>query len=156
MKAKLPIEEKLLISLLEKGKAIGANQEILSSGALVRLLRLGLGMTQRQLAKHASVPHSTISRIEKGRIRPNEETLRKIFAAMECDVAFIPVPRFKSVDALLRERAKKIAEKRLRYLEGTMALEQQQPEKIWRKRLLENEIELILQSPSQLWDEDAD
>jgi transcriptional regulator with XRE-family HTH domain len=155
MKITLPIETKLLESLLEKGEEIRKDQEILPLGSLVRMVRVGLGMTQRQLAMHAKVPHSTISRIEKGVIRPNEETLRKIFAAMECDIALIPVPRFKSVESLLRSKAKKIAEKRLQYLEGTMALEQQRPEKKWRERLLESEIEAILKFPSQLWEEDA-
>lgn len=145
----------MLASLLKKGEKIRADQEILSPGALVRLVRLGLVMTQRQLGGRAKIPHSTVSRIEKGVIRPNEETMRRIFAAMECDIAFIPIPRFDSIESFFREKAKKLAEKRVRYIEGTMALEQQRPEKKWRERLIESEIESILKSPSQLWDEDA-
>lgn len=154
MRTKLPIEEKLLDSLLEEGRK-KSHQEILSIGALVRLFRLGLGITQRQLAKRAQVPQSTIIRIESGESRPKEMTIRKIFNALECDIAFIPIPRFKDVETLLREKAKKIAEKRLQYIEGTMALEQQRPDKLWQRRLLESEIELILKSPSQLWDENV-
>lgn len=74
---------------------------------------------------------------------------------MECDIAYIPVSRFESVESLLREKAVKLAEKRVRYVEGTMALEKQRPEKKWRDQLLENEIESILSSPSQIWDKDA-
>lgn len=155
MSKDLPIEKKLLEALLKKGKELLENEEIMPPYALIRLLRMGLSMTQRQLAKRAQVQHSTILRIEKGDIRPNEETLRKIFGALECDLAFIPVPRFKNIDALLRKRARNIAEKRLRRLEGTMALEQQLPEETWQRRLLENEIELILKTPSKIWNEDA-
>lgn len=155
MKTELPIEAKLLAALLIKGKQVRADQEVIAPNALVRLVRRGLGMTQRQLAKRAEVPHSTIARIEKGVIRPNEDTLRKIFDAMECDIAFIPMPRFQSVESLLRKKAERIAEKRVQYLEGTMALEQQKPEKKWRERLLENEIAELLKSPSLLWEEDG-
>jgi transcriptional regulator with XRE-family HTH domain len=154
MKKVLSIESQLVSSLLKKGDELRREQELLSVSALISLLRLGLGMSQRQLAKRANMPHSTISRIEKGTIHPNEDTLRKIFAAMECDLAFIPIPHFKNVEALLRRRAERIAEKRLLYLEGTMALEKQKPEKKWRERLLENEIEELLKTPSLLWDED--
>lgn len=154
MKIELPIETKLLISLLKKGKQVEADQEVLTPGALVRLLRLGLGMTQRQLAQRARVPQSTVARIEIGSIRPNEETLRKIFSAMECGIAFVPIPHFKSVEDLLRKKATTIAEKRIQYLEGTMALELQKPDKKWRERLLASEIEELMKSPTQLWDED--
>ncbi len=74
---------------------------------------------------------------------------------MECDIAYVPIPRFESIELFLREKARKIAEKRVRYVEGTMALEQQKPEKKWRDLLLENEIESILSSPGQLWDDDV-
>ncbi len=154
MKKELPIESRVLASLLKRGEQQRRDQEAFSPGALVRLIRLGLSMTQRQLAKRAGMPQSTVARIEKGNIRPNEDTLRRIFAAMECDLAFIPMPRFESVEMLLRKRARRIAEKRVQYLEGTMALEQQKPEKKWRDRLLESEIEELMKSPSVLWDED--
>lgn len=154
MRTELPIESNLLAALLKRGEEQRREQEVLPSGAIVRLVRLGLGMTQRQLAKRAGMPHSTIVRIEKGDVRPNEDTLRKIFAAMECDLAFIPVPRFESIEMLLRKRAKRIAEKRVQYLEGTMALEQQKPDKKWRDLLVESEIKELMKSPSILWDED--
>lgn len=155
MKNKPDMQSKLLASLLLKGSEVRKDQEILSSGSLIRLLRLELGMTQEQLAARAKMPRSTIVRIEKGITRPNVETLRKIFSAMECDIAYIPVPRFESIETLLREKALKLAENRIRYVEGTMALEKQRPEKKWRDQLLESEIESILNSPSQIWDEDA-
>jgi transcriptional regulator with XRE-family HTH domain len=155
MAQKLFFEEQLAQSLIKKGKGLANDQEVISAGALILLLRQSLQMNQRQLAQRAGVPHSTISRIERGEMHPNEDTLHKIFAAMECDIAFVPVPRFKNIPALLREKAKRLAEKRLIKVEGTMALEKQRPEKKWRHKLLESEIERILQSPSQLWDEDA-
>lgn len=79
MKKKLNIQSKLLASLLLKGAEVRKDQEVLSSGSLIRLLRLELGMTQEQLAARAKMPRSTIIRIEKGITRPNEETLRKFF-----------------------------------------------------------------------------
>jgi len=156
MSGHLPIEKELVVSLLKKGRLIKKEHEIFSSGSLVRLVRLSLGMTQRQLAKRARVPQSTISRIEKEETHPNETTLRKIFNALECDITSLPIPRFTSIEDLLALRARKLAESNLQYLEGTMALELQQPDKKWREYLLKKEIESLLENPSRLWEEDAD
>lgn len=148
-----PFEEKMLDSLLADGVRILDQQEIFSTGALIRLLRLRLNMTQRQLSIRTAIPQSTIVRIEREKTKATEKTLRKIFSAMGCTLLLIPAPR-TSVEDFMREKARKIAEKRLSYLEGTMALEKQRPEKKWREQLLESEIEKILHSPSQIWDED--
>ena len=38
-------------------------------------------MTQRQLAASAGVPHSTVARIESGRLTPRVDTLDRLLAA---------------------------------------------------------------------------
>ncbi len=151
----LPIEDSIIQSLLEKGVALSKEQEALSSGSVIQLMRRYLGMTQRQLAKRAQIPQSTVARIEKGVTQPNVTSLRKIFAAMECDIAILPLPRFKNVHELLKKRAERIAKKRIKYLEGTMALEEQKPEKKWREQLLKSEIEQLLKTPSILWEDEG-
>jgi transcriptional regulator with XRE-family HTH domain len=151
MSKQLPTEQKILESLLKSGKHLQAAGETLSSGALVRMMRQALGMTQNQLAHLAHMPRSTITRIENETIKPNEETLKKIFNAMECDLAYIPIPRFSNLQEMIKRRAYKVIEKRADYLEGTMALEKQRPKKNWRKQMIENETEKVLKKPSSLW-----
>lgn len=113
-------------------------------------MRDRLSMSQRQLAKLAGIAQSTVTRIENEDIKPNQNTLRKIFSAMGCDLALLPIP-YQNLDSFLYEKAKKIAEARINYLESTTALENQKPDKKWREFALQNEIESLLKNPSELW-----
>lgn len=156
MKKKPAVEREIVKSLLQKGKKIKADQEAFSIADLLKLMRKAFGMTQKILAERAGVPQSTIARIESGIVSPSEEMVKKIFNAFSCDLSYVPVPRFEVFDDFIRARAAKIAKKRMKYLEGTMALEEQLPSKRFRKDLLESEIEEILESPGAIWDEDHD
>lgn len=51
-------------------------------GSLTKLRRK-LGLTQRELAKMSGVSQSLISKIERGRISPSYEAVRRIFQALE-------------------------------------------------------------------------
>src|SRR5947208_459519 len=61
----------------------------------VILLRARHGLTQQQLAQRLGTSHSQISRIESGQHKSSLETLRRIAAAFELDLAvrFLPRPR---------------------------------------------------------------
>jgi transcriptional regulator with XRE-family HTH domain len=105
--------EKLLIEevtqVAEKTKKIARG---LSIGALIRMIRIQLGMSQKVLAKQACIPQSTISRIEKGAKDANLSTLNKILEALSCDLVMVPMLR-KPIDVIRRKQARKLADNNL-------------------------------------------
>ena len=121
----------------------------LTSGELIAMIRNQLKMSQRVLAKRAGVPQSTIANLEKSKKQPNLATLKKVFQALFCDLLIIPVLD-ESIENLLLQQARKKAEKRVRYLRGSMNLEKQEPDAKFIEELIKNETEEIVQS-SKLW-----
>ena len=145
---KLLIEEVMQASLKIKGIIRG-----LSIGALIKLIRIQLGMSQKALAKRAGVPQSTISRLEQGQRDMNISTLYKISGAISCDLVIVPLLQ-DSINAIRRKQARKIAEKHVDYLKGTMNLEDQQPDSQFIEELLMQEEERLLNgSNHKLWEE---
>lgn len=125
----------------------------LSLGALFKLIRKHLGISQKRLSELAGVPQSTISSVEKGARGMSLSTLNKIAKALSCDLLVAPALHH-SIENLRRKQAIKIAEKRVKYLKGTMNLEDQQPDQLFIEELLKNEMNRLLQGPSSdLWEE---
>jgi len=125
----------------------------LAIGALIKSIRIQLGMFQGELAKRAGVPQSTVSRIEQGQRDTSLSTLHKILGALSCDLVIAPLLQ-DSIDAIRRKQARKIAEKQVRYLKGTMNLEDQQPDSRFIEELLKQEEERLLKDPNvNLWKE---
>ena len=125
----------------------------LTIGALIKSIRTQLGMSQKILAKRAGVPQSTVSRIEQSQKDVSLSTLNKILNAIACDLVIAPLLQ-DSIDAIRLKQAKKIAEMRIRYLKGTMNLEEQLPDSRFIEELLKQEEERLLNGPNtQLWKE---
>jgi transcriptional regulator with XRE-family HTH domain len=59
-----------------------------SSGA-IRAARQRAGLTQRELARRAGVPQSTVARIELGAIDPRASTLRVLLRACGADLEVV-------------------------------------------------------------------
>lgn len=117
----------------------------------IRLLRKYFRMTQAELAERAKIPQSHIVKIEQGKTDVQISTLEKIFKALSCDLIIQPKPQ-KSIDDILRGRARSIALKRLKQSMGTMALEGQAAEAETFRELLEKMTDEILSDPSEkLW-----
>jgi transcriptional regulator with XRE-family HTH domain len=150
------LSEKLLIEeITQTAQKTRVAVRGLTIGALIKSIRVQLGMSQKALAKRAGVPQSTISRIEQEERDANLSTLNKILAAISCDLVIVPLLQ-DSVDAIRRKQARKMAEKQVRYLKGTMNLEDQQPDSRFIAELIKQEEERLLQGPnSKLWDENA-
>ena len=128
-------------------------QKKVSIGQLLALIRRQLKISQRILAKRAKVPQSTISRIESGHLWTNIITLRKIFDALSCDLFVIARPR-ENLDSIRRKQARIKAEKKVRYLQGTMALEKQELDPKMFSELIEKEEKKLLNSPGfELWED---
>ncbi|MGC1878534.1 MAG: helix-turn-helix domain-containing protein [Rhabdochlamydiaceae bacterium] len=149
-----PLSEKLLIEeVMQAAQKTRVAVRGLTIGALIKSIRLQLGMSQRALAKRARVPQSTVSRIEQGQRDVGISTLNKILSAISCDLVIVPLLR-DSIDAIRRKQARKTAEKQIRYLKGTMNLEDQQPDARFIDELIKQEEEHLLQGPNaRLWEE---
>lgn len=155
MKPFSPSEKLLIEEVMEAAQKTRIAVRGLTIGSLIKSIRVQLGMSQKALAKRAGVPQSTISRIEQEERDANLSTLNKILGAISCDLVIIPLLQ-DSVDAIRRKQARKMAEKQVRYLKGTMNLEDQQPDSRFIAELIKQEEERLMQGPNaKLWDENA-
>ena len=122
----------------------------------IRLLRNYLRMTQAELAKRTNTTQAYVAAIESGKVDPRVSTLQRIFKGLSCNLSVEPRPQ-KPLEEILRGRARAIALKRLKKTMGTMALEEQAPEKEIFKKLLEKRTDEILGDPRErLWLKDND
>jgi predicted DNA-binding mobile mystery protein A len=121
----------------------------------VKAIRDALGMTTAQLAKRLGVSQPRVVGIEQAEAKGTItlDSLERAAHALDCRLVYALVPR-KSLDALVEERAARLASKRMDSTRHTMALEAQAmdtgDEDEQRKRLI---WKLIEQSGSELWDE---
>lgn len=155
MKKPKKTEKLLLEDISIAAKVLLTQQRGLEIGQMIALIRNQLRMSQRALAKRAGVPQATISKIESIRLQPNIATLHKILNALECDLLVTAVPRM-DFETIRRNQALAKAEKKIRYVRGTMSLEKQEPDQKLLKELLEDELKNLLESSSsKLWDEET-
>ena len=155
MKSYSPSEKLLIEEIMQAAQKARVATRSLTIGALIKSIRTQLGMSQKALAGRAGVPQSTISRIEQEERDANLATLNKILAAISCDLVIVPLLQ-DSIEVIRRKQARKMAEKQVRYLKGTMNLEDQQPDAKFIEELIKQEEERLLQGPNaKLWDENA-
>lgn len=155
MKSYSPSEKLLIEEIMQAAQKARVATRGLTIGALIKSVRTQLGMSQKVLAGRAGVPQSTISRIEQEKRDANLATLNKILAAISCDLVIVPLLH-DSIEVIRRKQARKMAEKQVRYLKGTMNLEDQQPDARFMEELIKQEEERLLQGPkTRLWDENA-
>ncbi len=153
MKSTSPSEKLLIDEIIQAAKTVSVATRGLSVGALIKSIRLQLGMSQKAVAKRARVPQSTVSRIEQGKSDVTLSTLNKILNAILCDLVIVPLLR-DSINVIRRKQAKKVAENQVRYLKGTMNLEDQQPDQRFLEELIKQEEEHLLHGPNvKLWEE---
>lgn len=114
----------------------------------IRLLRNYLRMTQAELAKRANITRANLVAIESGKVDPRVSTLQRIYRGLSCHLSVEPQPQ-KPLEDILRGRARAIALQRLKKTMGTMALEEQAPEKEIFKKLLEKRTDEILRDPRE-------
>lgn len=120
----------------------------------IRLLRNNLRMTQAELSNRANITKANLVAIESGKVDPRVGTLERIYEALSCHLNIEPRPK-KPLEDILRDRARAIALERLKKTMGTMALEEQAPEKEVFRKLLEKRTNEILHDPREkLWRED--
>lgn len=121
----------------------------------IRAIRNALGMSGRQLAERMRVTRQRVSIIEKQEIDASVtlKTVRRAADALECVFVYALVPR-TSLEEITRNRAQRVAAKRLVRASHTMKLENQALGKKENMQILSNMIEEIMDElPSNLWDE---
>ncbi len=93
-----------------------ANQQSVDFGARLKCIREYNGLSQRELAKRAGVPHSSISMIEQGLNSPSINSLAKILGGIpmsiahffSCDLSHLSEQIFRAAD--LNAKQRRIAE----------------------------------------------
>lgn len=150
MNQKNSAEKLFLEEVTHAGKNARVATRSLQIGKLIHLIRKQLGMSQAILAKRAGVPQSTISRVENGNSIPNVVTLNKILNELKCDLVLIPVLR-DSIENIRQKQARVMAERQVKYLKGTMNLENQEPDNSFTNELIKKQEKELLEKGSQLW-----
>ena len=151
MKKHKKTEKLLLQEIFRTGTILLKRQRGLSIGELMTLIRRQLGMSQRILAKRSKIPQATISKIESDKIHPQTSTLKRILAAMECNLLITAVPT-TDLETARKNQARRMAEQKIRYLHGTMSLEKQAPNQKLLKELFDDEMKKLLDGKSsELW-----
>ena len=118
----------------------------------IRALRRRLRMTQGQLAKRVKMSQSYIAKVESGSKNPTIETLEKIFRGLHCSLTFLLISDMQP-DKILEQQARVAAQKQVKYVAGTMALEEQLPSKESLQEMLNEEKQRLLDSKTtKIWD----
>ena len=89
-----------------------ANQQLVDFGTRLKYIREYNGLSQRELAKRAGVPHSSISMIEQGLNSPSINSLAKILGGIpmsiahffSCDISHLHEQVFRAVDLRAKQR----------------------------------------------------
>ena len=142
---------------LSKLRVISSSEDPnLKPGEWVCLLRTYLRMTQAELAQRANITQANLVAIESGKADPRVSTVQRIYQGLSCHLNVEPRPQ-KPLEEILRGRARAVALKRLKKTMGTMALEEQAPDKEIFKKLLEKRTDEILRDPRErLWRKNDD
>jgi len=68
-----------------------AYQHAFGLGERLAARREELHLTQQQVAERSGVRQSDISRIERGKLKPNQATWEKLAAALDAELALVPL-----------------------------------------------------------------
>ncbi len=121
----------------------------------VRAIRDALGMTGEQLARRLGVKKQRVSRIEQDEKLGNItiKTLRNVAEALDCNFVYGFVPN-QTLEKMVENQARTIAQKRMSRSDQLMRLEQQELSEVEKEKVLEKMItEIINEMPKSLWSE---
>lgn len=153
MKKTSKSEKLFLDDLMQKAHDLKSFCRELTFGEIIVMIRKQLGMSQSRLAKLAKIPQAMVSRIENSTLKPKIATLEKLLKVLSCEIVIVP-RLLEPIDTIRRKQARRLAEKKVRYLRGTMSLEQQEPDKKLLDELIKAEEEELLHSSGRkLWQE---
>ena len=104
-----------------------AKQESRPQRGWLRAIREGLGLTLDHVGKQLGQSRRRIQEFEdaEARDRITLHSLRRVAAAMDCELVYAIVPKSGTIAELAERRARAEAEEDVRDVEHTMALENQ-------------------------------
>ena len=142
---------------LDKRLALLMNSDAFASPqrGWIRAIRDALGMTTAQLAGRLGIAQPSAVGLEKSEAARTItlETLERAALALDCRLVYALVPR-EPLEALVRNRARKAANERLRTIRHSMRLENQRVDEDDERMQLERLVRKLIDGPgSALWDE---
>lgn len=118
----------------------------------IRAIRESIGMTTGQFAKRLGVSQPRVTALE--RAEANEvvtlKTLRQAADALDCVLVYALVPK-TSLEDMVQERARHIADQQLARTDQTMRLENQAVSKSRQERARDDLTEKLLKDDRRLW-----
>lgn len=92
----------------------------------IKAIREALGMSTAQLAKRLGVKQPSVVALQQSEAKGTIElaTLRRVAEALDCTLVYALVPN-KPLEAIVRDRARTFARRRLEPVEHSMLLEDQ-------------------------------
>jgi predicted DNA-binding mobile mystery protein A len=115
------------------------SQQAQVRGGWIHYLRTALQMTLSELGSRVGVSTSAIAQSERNEVsgKTTLETLRKIAAAMDCELVYAMVPRdsAKTIEDILMKNAMKKANRLLHHADLHMSLEDQRVETDFESRV---------------------
>ena len=111
-------------------------------------------MTTKQLGTRLGVSQPTALGFEKSEVAGSItlDSLTRVANALDCRLVYVVVPR-KRLEALVEERARELARRRLPSVSHSMALEDQRVEVVDEEDQLEGAVRRLLDQPgSALWE----
>ena len=121
----------------------------------IRTFRKALGMSSPQLARRLDISKSQASQMERMEIadRITLQQLRRVADSLECDLVYELKPR-KTVEEMVRDRAKQKAQNLVNKTDVQMKLEEQQLSSEKLKSQVDYEVErLVREMPRDLWED---
>jgi predicted DNA-binding mobile mystery protein A len=121
----------------------------------IRAVRDSLGMSGRQLADCLGATRQRVSEIERDELTGSVtlKSMRKVADCLDCVFVYAFVPR-TSLEHTVHDRAKQVAEERLKRASQSMLLEAQELNEDDELDALSDMIEEMIETlPSTLWDD---
>ena len=122
-------------------------------GGWLQTVRQALGLTVRQQALRAGIAGPTLHKAEKSEAeeRISLAHLRKLAAALDCELVYGLVPR-RSLEETLEAQADRVAKAEVLGVTHSMSLEQQRPsDDFVAAQLADRRTQLIAEKWSNLW-----
>jgi len=120
----------------------------------IKVIREALGMSTKQLGKKVGIDQSRISRLENAEIEGDLKlsSLKKIAEGLNMRLVYYFVPA-ESLEEMMENQAKAIAQKRMNNINQTMRLEDQELSEKEKAKALEDLTQRILiDEPKDFWD----
>jgi predicted DNA-binding mobile mystery protein A len=121
----------------------------------IKSIREALGMTMAQLAGRLGVSQPRISVLEQAEASGSitMETLERAANALDCNLAYILIPRRGGLNDLVEEQAIKAALQKLKSTKHSMALEKQSVDQDdEQEQIIRIAKSLVEKSDSSIWD----